>query len=89
MLPWTDRVRISDGHRTSRQETAHQVGNETIGCPVPSADDVTGAGGSNCNLVLLKATCWEVGIAESGCDQLRAGLAVATGIESAEPILLR
>ena len=52
VLPGSNGERAADADGLAGEEAADEVGNEAVGRPVAAADDVAGASGGECDLVL-------------------------------------
>ena len=82
MLPGTNGIGVAHDDGFARHEGSHGVGDDPVGCPVATADDVAGAGRCCCRPV------GEEALAVRGRDQLRAALAGAVRIAAAHGVRL-
>src|SRR5882757_11336443 len=82
MLPGSHGIRIAQRHRHASLERPHAIGNEPIGGPVASANDV--AGSHRCDWrSRLKET-----VAKAVGEEFGAGFTVAVGVVAAEAVSL-
>ncbi len=88
MLPRASSVGVADLQGLAAGEGTHDVGDETIGGPVASADHVAGASRGDGDVMLGVFRGVEEGIAPGTGDDLGAGLRGTVGIVSAERIAL-
>ena len=74
MLPGANGGGIADLKRLVGGEGADDIGDEAIGGPVATADDIAGAGRCDRGMVLCVVRGIEEGIASGTGDDLGAGL---------------
>ena len=86
MLPRPHEQRIANHSRFPRHEGPHAIGNESVRCPVTTADDIAAANRGDGVTMLIARRVGERGPISVG-DQFRAGFAVAVGVLSPQAVV--
>lgn len=84
MLPWPHGGGVTQLQWGADLNGTHQIWDESVGCPVATADHIASTSGSH--LTTLRA---KKGLTIGKGDQFRAGLAAPVGVHAAKPILFR
>ena len=84
MLPRTRGVRVAHGDRFAALQMADAVGHDAVLGPIPAADDIAGAGGSDAFVGIIQ----KEGTAVSGGDDFRGSFRCTVAVVSAERIAL-